>query len=106
MADVDNLIAELHKREMKLVMDLVVNYTSREVGEPIQPSLVGTNSGPSTHGFLNPNHPQTTPSETGTYGRSPHSTQMELGSRPITGTKFWARLTRPGSGTRQPKSTT
>lgn len=28
MADVDELIAELHKRDMKLVMDLVVNHTS------------------------------------------------------------------------------
>jgi glycosidase len=28
LADVDELIAELHKRDMKLVMDLVVNHTS------------------------------------------------------------------------------
>ena len=30
LADVDNLIAELHKRDMKLVMDLVVNHTSNQ----------------------------------------------------------------------------
>jgi len=30
LADVDNLIAELHKRDMKLIMDLVVNHTSNE----------------------------------------------------------------------------
>ncbi|KAK4211064.1 glycoside hydrolase family 13 protein [Rhypophila decipiens] len=30
LADVDNLIAELHKRDMKLVMDLVVNHTSEK----------------------------------------------------------------------------
>ncbi|KAF2829107.1 glycoside hydrolase [Ophiobolus disseminans] len=30
LADVDNLIAELKKRNMKLVMDLVVNHTSEE----------------------------------------------------------------------------
>lgn len=30
LADVDNLIAELKKRDMKLVMDLVVNHTSNE----------------------------------------------------------------------------
>ncbi|KAF2855885.1 glycoside hydrolase family 13 protein [Plenodomus tracheiphilus IPT5] len=30
LADVDNLIAELKKRDMKLVMDLVVNHTSEE----------------------------------------------------------------------------
>ena len=31
VADVDNLIAELKKRDMKLMMDLVVNHTSDEV---------------------------------------------------------------------------
>jgi oligo-1,6-glucosidase len=30
LADVDNLIAEMKKRDMKLVMDLVVNHTSEE----------------------------------------------------------------------------
>ncbi|KAI9782407.1 MAG: hypothetical protein M1816_001905 [Peltula sp. TS41687] len=30
LADVDRLIHELHKREMKLIMDLVVNHTSNE----------------------------------------------------------------------------
>jgi oligo-1,6-glucosidase len=30
LADVDNLIAEIKKRDMKLVMDLVVNHTSNE----------------------------------------------------------------------------
>ena len=31
LADVENLIGELHKRDMKLVMDLVVNHTSDQV---------------------------------------------------------------------------
>lgn len=31
MADVDELIAELKKRDMKLMMDLVVNHTSDQV---------------------------------------------------------------------------
>ena len=31
LADVDNLISEIKKRDMKLVMDLVVNHTSEEV---------------------------------------------------------------------------
>lgn len=31
MDDVDNLIQELKNRDMKLVMDLVVNHTSHEV---------------------------------------------------------------------------
>ena len=30
LADVDELIAELRKRDMKLMMDLVVNHTSNE----------------------------------------------------------------------------
>ena len=34
IADVDNLIAELKKRDMKLMMDLVVNHTSDEVRRP------------------------------------------------------------------------
>lgn len=32
LEDVDHLIAELGARDMKLVMDLVVNHTSDEVG--------------------------------------------------------------------------
>lgn len=31
LADVDELIAQLHKRDMKLMMDLVVNHTSDQV---------------------------------------------------------------------------
>jgi glycosidase len=31
LADVDELIAELKKRDMKLMMDLVVNHTSNQV---------------------------------------------------------------------------
>lgn len=34
--DVDELIAELEKRGMKLMMDLVVNHTSDEVGQASQ----------------------------------------------------------------------
>ena len=34
--DVDELIAELEKRGMKLMMDLVVNHTSDEVGHASQ----------------------------------------------------------------------
>jgi maltooligosyltrehalose synthase len=31
LADVDNLIKEIKKRDMKLIMDLVVNHTSDQV---------------------------------------------------------------------------
>lgn len=34
MEDVDHLVAELHKRDMRLVMDLVVNHTSDQVSGP------------------------------------------------------------------------
>jgi len=34
LGDVDKLIKELHKRDMKLIMDLVVNHTSEEVYGP------------------------------------------------------------------------
>lgn len=33
LEDVDHLITELHKRDMKLIMDLVVNHTSDQVSE-------------------------------------------------------------------------
>lgn len=34
LEDVDKLISELKKRDMKLMMDLVVNHTSDQVGAP------------------------------------------------------------------------
>ena len=34
--DVDNLISELKKRDMRLMMDLVVNHTSDEVFNDLQ----------------------------------------------------------------------
>lgn len=34
LADVDELIKELEKRDMKLMMDLVVNHTSNQVNLP------------------------------------------------------------------------
>ena len=40
VADVDHLIAELKKRDMKLMMDLVVNHTSDEVRCQASPLLV------------------------------------------------------------------
>lgn len=35
LEDVDNLLSELGARDMKLVMDLVVNHTSDEVGHEL-----------------------------------------------------------------------
>ena len=39
LEDVDHLIAELKKREMKLMIDLVVNHTSNQVSNHIHMSL-------------------------------------------------------------------
>jgi oligo-1,6-glucosidase len=38
LSDVDRLIAELHHRRMKLLMDLVVNHTSDQVSRPSRPA--------------------------------------------------------------------
>lgn len=44
LADVDNLIKEIKKRDMKLVMDLVVNHTSDQVGNVVLCEPETTNS--------------------------------------------------------------
>ena len=44
LADVDNLIAELGKRGMKLMMDLVVNHTSDQVSCPKMRNLADPDS--------------------------------------------------------------
>lgn len=39
LSDVDNLIKEIKKRGMKLIMDLVVNHTSDQVSPPVSQPL-------------------------------------------------------------------
>ena len=41
LADVDHLVAELKQRDMKLVMDLVVNHTSHEVCAKLPYTQIG-----------------------------------------------------------------
>ena len=57
LEDVEKLIAELHRRDMKLVMDLVVNHTSDQVrvvraklAAPPRPSIVADQ--PSQHAWF------------------------------------------------------
>ena len=46
MKDVENLIAELTKRDMHLVMDLVVNHTSDQVSIRLGAERHGSHTGP------------------------------------------------------------
>jgi len=47
----DELIRELKKRDMKLMMDLVVNHTSDQVGEDSIALLIRADPVPSINGF-------------------------------------------------------
>ena len=43
MEDFDRLLKEIHKREMRLVLDLVVNHTSDELlgsRKPVNPDII------------------------------------------------------------------
>ena len=110
LEDVDHLIAELKKRDMKLVMDLV-SHAVFDRGESltclrssiihlrryvnarnglnmgnIHPATVLTVNTASTPGSSSQNHPLTTQNETGTSGRSREgSTRTANPSRRTTG---------------------
>jgi oligo-1,6-glucosidase len=60
MADVDELIAQLHRRGMKLVMDLVVNHTSDEHAW-FQAALADPDSPYAEYYFFRPGDPETPP---------------------------------------------
>ena len=87
LEDVDKLIAELKKRDMKMMMDLVVNHTSDHVGPTCQLlplsrlKLILC----SMHGSKSRAPPKTTRSVTGTYGSLQSTTKMATVSHPITG---------------------
>ena len=70
LADVDNLIQELQKRGMRLMMDLVVNHTSNEVRFVLFAGLRFITDICSTPGSSSPALRQTTRSGTGTSGRN------------------------------------
>src|SRR5690606_22825197 len=60
MADVDELIAQLHRRGMRLVMDLVVNHTSDE-HEWFQRALADPDSPCADYYLFRPGDPDTPP---------------------------------------------
>ena len=110
--DVDVLIAELKKRDMKLMMDLVVNHTSNEVSriclEPKQQIVAKPLFPPdSIIGSKNPSPRRALPNATGTSGNlQAVKTPQETHSHPTTGPRSSATPTAPGPTTKHPKSTT
>lgn len=88
LEDVDDLIAELNKRGMKLMMDLVVNHTSNEVCDACLgfPVLAYTYS---MNGFSSPARPNPAPNETGTFGNRRRDSQpLDIPFHPTTGLRF------------------
>ncbi len=106
LEDVDELIAELKKRDMKLMMDLVVNHTSEEVCFHPFGTLSSCKSSHSMLGSANPARPSRIPSATGTSGSHQNIPQTAPANPQITGASFSAKPTAPGSTMSQPKSTT
>lgn len=106
--DIDLLVAELKKRDMKLMMDLVVNHTSDQVGLALSSKESYQGSRRlyySMNGLKNPSpqrHPQ---SATGTSGNRPKATTpMATPYLPTTGRRSSATPTAPGHMTPQARS--
>ena len=71
LKDIEALIAGLHERGMKLVMDLVVNHTSDQVSRHYIDVIHRRRlTQISTRGFKSQDHRSTAVKETGTYGGS------------------------------------
>jgi hypothetical protein len=94
LEDWDRLLKGVHDRGMKLVMDLVVNHTSDEVGSAnldciIEPNMV-TCLVNSTNGSSNPAQVEklTIPNATGTYGVRPNMMRKKTVNRQIIGSRF------------------
>ena len=106
LEDVDDLIDELKKRGMKLMMDLVVNHTSDQVRgfrdtEDV-PSLIAA----SMPGSSNPGAPWITPNEIGTSGSLHVAPLTAPLCHQTTGRLFLATPIVPGLMTRKQISTT
>ena len=104
LADVDELIAELGKRDMKLMMDLVVNHTSDQVRLSKGLQAVSKLMPYSIHGFWSPNRPPMTPRGTGTSGEKANSMRMVTVCHQTTGAVSWTPPNPRGNGMRKRKS--
>jgi hypothetical protein len=109
--DVLTLIAEVKKRNMKLVMDLVVNHTSDQVIPSIEACMHLTSlTLCSTLGSSSPSHLSTTQSMTGISGENHGMTTTGTGNPPTTGFRFLAKdyrlgpMTAPGTSIICPSS--
>lgn len=92
LEDVDELISELGKRGMKLMMDLVVNHTSDQVPSLLPILIAGRNPSltrpVSTTGSWNPPAHSTTPSAIGTFGRSQSEMLLANPAHQTTGPRY------------------
>jgi hypothetical protein len=68
--DMEDLIVECHKRDMKILLDLVVNHTSDQVSQSTSVREVALTAC-STSGLKNPAYQRRIPSVIGTYGDPP-----------------------------------
>lgn len=81
----DDLIAGLKKRDMKLMMDLVVNHTSDQVSWRVSHSHVVFNKASSMHGSLIQGRRKTENTVTGTTGTRARKTRTAIESLLTTG---------------------
>src|ERR1700722_14766178 len=122
LADLDELISELHARGMRLVMDLVVNHTSDEHpwfaesrssrANPRRDwywwgdARPGTTPATNPPGSPTPPPAGTTPDGTGTGGATPAPAPPPARRAPNRPTGSPSSPARPGPGTSTPASTT
>jgi 1,4-alpha-glucan branching enzyme len=87
LADVDELIEQLGKRGMKLMMDLVVNHTSDEVSNylPLTYTKLSWPTQFSTLGSRNLGLPRLQRNGIGIFGGQPNMRRMEQDTHQITG---------------------
>lgn len=106
LADVDELVARLGKLGMKLMMDLVVNHTSDQVGCQIDDDCQTSDYHNSIIGSSN--HAPLAPARkgTGTSGSRVGSTMMARSVHQTIGVASWIQPNQHGSGMKPPKSTT
>ncbi len=89
--DVERLIAALHLRGMKLIMDLVVNHTSDQASPSVHQlwsTMELTGVWRSTRGSKSPARHQRTGKGVGTFGGSRWLMHWAIDTPPTTGLRF------------------